>query len=219
MIKKAFKYIGIFILSYLCLSILLTLAYIVINPPITILMMQRPSKVEHQWVDLEEISPKMIQAVVASEDNLFLSHNGFDFEQIKIAAEEAKRKNKAMRGASTISQQTAKNVFLWNGRSYLRKGLEVWHTFLIETFWSKERIMEVYLNVIEYGDGIYGIEAASQHYFNRSAKKLTKRQSALIAAALPSPLKRNPAYPTKYLNRRANKIMRLMNNIGPVKFE
>ena len=108
---------------------------------------------------------------------------------------------------------------MWNGRSYLRKGLEVYYTFLIETFWSKERIMEVYLNVIEYGDGIYGIEAASQHYFNRSAKKLTKRQSALITAALPSPLKRNPAHPTKYLNRRANKIMRLMNNIGPVKFE
>ena len=219
MIKKVFKNIAIAILSYICLSILLTLAYTVINPPITILMMQRPSKVERQWVDIDEISPKMIQAVVASEDNLFLSHSGFDFEQIKIAIEESKRKNKPMRGASTISQQTAKNVFLWNGRSYLRKGLEVWYTFLIETFWSKERIMEVYLNVIEYGDGIYGIEAASQHYFNRPAAKLSKRQSALIAAALPSPLKRDPAHPTKYLNRRANKIMRLMNNIGPVKFE
>lgn len=219
MIKKVFKYIAIAILSYICLSILLTLAYTVINPPITILMMQRPSKVERQWVDIDEISPKMIQAVVASEDNLFLSHSGFDFEQIKIAIEESKRKNKPMRGASTISQQTAKNVFLWNGRSYLRKGLEVWYTFLIETFWSKERIMEVYLNVIEYGDGIYGIEAASQHYFNRPAAKLSKRQSALIAAALPNPLKRDPAHPTKYLNRRANKIMRLMNNIGPVKFE
>lgn len=219
MLKKILKYIGIAILSYLVLSILLTIAYIVINPPITILMMQRPSKVERQWVEIEDISPNMIQAVVASEDNLFLSHSGFDFQQIKIAREEAKRKNKPMRGASTISQQTAKNVFLWNGRSYFRKGLEVWHTFLIETFWSKERIMEVYLNVIEYGDGIYGIEAASQHYFNRSAKKLSKKQSALIAAALPSPLKRNPAHPTKYLNRRSNKIMRLMNNIGPVKFE
>ncbi len=219
MLKKVLKYIGIAILSYLVLSILLTIAYIVINPPITILMMQRPSKVERQWVEIEDISPNMIQAVVASEDNLFLSHSGFDFQQIKIAREEAKRKNKPMRGASTISQQTAKNVFLWNGRSYFRKGLEVWHTFLIETFWSKERIMEVYLNVIEYGDGIYGIEAASQHYFNRSAKKLSKKQSALIAAALPSPLKRNPAHPTKYLNRRSNKIMRLMNNIGPVKFE
>ncbi len=219
MLKKVLKYIGIAILSYLVLSILLTIAYIVINPPITILMMQRPSKVERQWVEIEDISPNMIQAVVASEDNLFLSHSGFDFQQIKIAREEAKRKNKPMRGASTISQQTAKNVFLWNGRSYFRKGLEVWHTFLIETFWSKERIMEVYLNVIEYGDGVYGIEAASQHYFNRSAKKLSKKQSALIAAALPSPLKRNPAHPTKYLNRRSNKIMRLMNNIGPVKFE
>lgn len=219
MLKKVLKYIGIAILSYLVLSILLTIAYIVINPPITILMMQRPSKVERQWVEIEDISPNMIQAVVASEDNLFLSHSGFDFQQIKIAREEAKRKNKPMRGASTISQQTAKNVFLWNGRSYFRKGLEVWHTFLIETFWSKERIMEVYLNVIEYGDGIYGIEAASQHYFNRSAKKLSKKQSALIAAALPSPLKRNPAHPTKYLNRRSNKIMQLMNNIGPVKFE
>lgn len=219
MFKKILKYIGITILAYLVLSTLLTIAYIVINPPFTLLMIQRSPKVEREWVDIEEISPNMIQAVVASEDNLFLQHSGFDFNQIKIAMEEAKRKNKPMRGASTISQQTAKNVFLWNGRSYLRKGLEVWHTFLIETFWSKERIMEVYLNVIEYGDGIYGIEAASQHYFNRSAKKLSKRQSALIAAALPSPLKRNPAYPTKYLNRRANKIMRLMNNVGPVKFD
>ena len=111
MFKKALKYIGIFILSYICLSILLTVAYIVINPPVTILMMQRPSKVERQWVDIDEISPNIIQAVVASEDNLFLSHSGFDFEQIKIAIEESKRKNKPMRGASTISQQTAKNVF------------------------------------------------------------------------------------------------------------
>lgn len=219
MLKKLFKYIGIFILSYLCFSILLTLAYIIINPPITILMMQKPSKVERQWVDIEDISPNIIQAVVAAEDDQFLVHNGFDFKQIKLAIEDSQKKGKPTRGASTISQQTAKNVFLWNGRSYLRKGLEVYYTFLIETFWSKERIMEVYLNVIEYGDGIYGIEAASQHYFNRSAKKLTKRQSALITAALPSPLKRNPAHPTKYLNRRANKIMRLMNNIGPVKFE
>ncbi len=219
MLKKLFKYIGIFILSYLCFSILLTLAYIIINPPVTILMMQKPSKVERQWVDIEDISPNIIQAVVAAEDDQFLVHNGFDFKQIKLAIEDSQKKGKPTRGASTISQQTAKNVFLWNGRSYLRKGLEVYYTFLIETFWSKERIMEVYLNVIEYGDGIYGIEAASQHYFNRSAKKLTKRQSALITAALPSPLKRNPAHPTKYLNRRANKIMRLMNNIGPVKFE
>ena len=192
MFKKALKYIGIFILSYICLSILLTVAYIVINPPVTILMMQRPSKVERQWVDIDEISPNIIQAVVASEDNLFLSHSGFDFEQIKIAIEESKRKNKPMRGASTISQQTAKNVFLWNGRSYLRKGLEVWYTFLIETFWSKERIMEVYLNVAETGKVVFGVEEAAMRNFDRHASKHTTHQAVSIACVLPNPLVRSP---------------------------
>ena len=169
------------------------------------------------WMPIEQISHNLVVACIASEDNLFLKHNGFSERAIRQALIE-RLEGKRIRGGSTISQQTAKNVFTFCSRTWFRKGIETYYTILIELIWGKERIMEVYLNVIEYGDGIYGIEAASQHYFNRSAKKLSKRQSALIAAALPNPLKRNPAHPTKYLNRRANKIIRLMNNIGPVNF-
>lgn len=225
-LKRMLKWIGIICLAYVGLSVFTTILYIFVNPPVTFLMIERcvqqalsddrKVRLEKDWVDIEDISPNMIRAVVAAEDNRFLSHDGFDFEQIKIARKEAERTGKPPRGASTISQQTSKNVFLWNGRSYIRKALEAYQTVLIETFWSKKRIMEVYLNVIEFGDGIYGVEAASQHYFNKPAKKLTKRQAALLAAALPNPLKRNPAHPSRYLNRRADKIMYLMRLVGPV---
>jgi monofunctional biosynthetic peptidoglycan transglycosylase len=176
-------------------------------------------RLKKDWVSFEEISPNMVKAAMAAEDNRFRNHNGFDFEEIKRAREDAKRSGKRPRGASTISQQTAKNVFLWHGRNYLRKGMEVYQTVLIEAIWSKERIMEVYLNVVELGDGIYGVEAASQHYFGKSANKLTKRQAALLASALPNPLKRNPASPDRRLNRKANRVMFLMNKVGSANFE
>lgn len=157
----------------------------------------------------------MIQAVVAAEDNRFLEHWGIDVEAIEKAVEHNKR-HRRKHGASTITQQTAKNVFLWPARTYTRKALEFYFTTMIELTWSKKRIMEVYLNVIEMGDGIYGAEAAAQKYFHKPASKLTRGEAALIAAALPNPRKRNPAAPSDYLWRRQARILDLMNKIPPV---
>lgn len=164
---------------------------------------------KHSWVAYDDISQWMPRAVIATEDGRFYSHHGFDFKEINHAIEE-RREGKRSRGASTISQQTAKNVFLWPGHSWIRKGLEAYFTVLIELMWPKERIMEVYLNSIEMGAGIYGVEAAAEHYFGRSAASLTKRQAALIALSLPNPLKRNPASPSRYMLRRQRTIMRYM---------
>lgn len=172
----------------------------------------KPFKLEHKWVSLKEIAQPLVQAVVASEDNLFLDHQGFDMVQIQKARAEAE-KGKRLRGASTISQQTAKNVFLWPGRSYLRKGIEVYFTVLIEWIWGKERIMEVYLNSIEMGDGIYGAEAVAQSHFKKPAYKLTKAEAALIAATLPNPRTFNSAKPSPYLLQRQAKIISLMGKL------
>lgn len=172
-------------------------------------------KMKHDWVSINEISHNMPQAVVASEDNLFLTHHGFDMEQIEKAIEEAKEGNRH-RGASTISQQTAKNVFLWNGGGYFRKGLEAYFTVLIELIWSKERIMEVYLNSIETGDGIYGIEAVAQENFGKQARTLSQKECALIAASLPNPLKHDSAHPSLYMRKRQLQILLLMNKIEQV---
>lgn len=171
---------------------------------------------EHQWVPLEKISPKLVLAVVASEDNLFPVHHGFDLQQIQLAMEEAEQ-GKRQRGASTISQQTAKNVFLWPSHSYVRKGLEAYFTLLIEWIWGKERIMEVYLNSIEMGKGIYGAEAVARQHFSKSADKLTASEAALIAATLPNPRRFNSAKPSAYVLRRQGAILDLMNKIGTVK--
>lgn len=170
---------------------------------------ENDDEMQHKWVPIEEISENMALAVVSSEDNLFMSHSGFDFDQIQKAIEEAEKTGR-QRGASTISQQTAKNVFLWNGRSWVRKGLEAYFTVLIELIWSKERIMEVYLNSIEMGPGIYGAEAVAQAHFGKSASKLTRREAALIAATLPNPLKYSSKNPSKYMRKRQRQITRLM---------
>lgn len=167
---------------------------------------------EHKWVPLSDISSKLPLAVVASEDNLFIDHVGFDFKQIEKAMAEAE-KGKRRRGASTISQQTAKNVFLWSGKSYVRKGLEAYYTLLIELIWGKERIMEVYLNSIEMGENIYGAEAVAQNHFNKSARKLTSSECALIAATLPNPIRFNSARPSAYVIKRQGQILRLMNQV------
>jgi monofunctional biosynthetic peptidoglycan transglycosylase len=168
--------------------------------------------INHHWVPLERINHNLPQAVIASEDNLFLRHNGFDFEEIYRARLEA-LEGKRERGASTITQQTAKNIFLWPGHSWTRKGFEAYFTVLIEHIWGKERIMEMYLNSIEMGDGIYGAEAVAQKHFNTSAEHLTKKQAALIAASLPNPLKRNSADPTKYMLKRQRQIIDLMGKV------
>jgi monofunctional biosynthetic peptidoglycan transglycosylase len=172
----------------------------------------------HHWVPLEEISPSLSLAVMASEDARFLDHHGFDFKAIEHAAmRNMKHPKKRKMGASTISQQTAKNVFLWPGRSWTRKGLEVYFTTLIEVMWTKERIMEVYLNSIEMGDGIYGADAVAEQHFNTTAKELTKAQCALIAATLPNPRKYNSANPSKYMKKRQKRILHEMKFVEPLK--
>lgn len=172
-------------------------------------------RMKHKWVPIDEITHNMPQAVVASEDNLFMSHNGFDLDQIEKAIDEAKR-GKRNRGASTISQQTAKNVFLWNGGGFVRKGLEAYFTVLIELLWGKERIMEIYLNSIEMGDGIYGVEAVAQEKFGKKASKLSRGECALIAATLPNPLKFDSARHSSYIIKRKGQILRLMSLVEPV---
>jgi len=216
-LKIAFRTIA----SLIILSVLIPLLFRWINPPVTPLMLIRKvtigAPIEHKWVSLQNISPYLVDCAVASEDNNFQGHNGFDFGAIQKAIDERDRGR--FRGASTISQQTAKNVFLWTGKSWIRKGLEVYFTFLIETFWSKERIMEVYLNVIEMGKGIYGAEAAARHYFGKSAKDLSQFQAALIVATFPNPLERNPAKPSGYLTDRAQDIIAVSQKVGPIRFD
>lgn len=196
--------------------------YRYIPVPVTPLMLTRnideETPINYTWTPIEKISPNLVQAVVASEDNLFMEHDGFDFKQIEIARREAEA-GKRLRGASTITQQTAKNLFLWQGRSWLRKGLEAYFTVLMEKLWSKKRIMEAYLNCIEMGDGIYGAAAVAKINFKTTPDKLTKEQCALIAATLPNPRKFNSAKPSKYMKQRQNAILKNMKNIGPVKFK
>ena len=170
-------------------------------------------RLKHDWVPLEEISPKLQLAVVCSEDQNYLKHYGFDFKAIEKAMKNNESGGK-LRGASTISQQTAKNVFLWPGRSYIRKGFEVYFTLLIELIWSKERIMEVYLNSIEMGKGVYGAEAAANFWFHKSAAKLSKDESAAIAAVLPAPLRYVANPPSNYVEKRKSWIKRQMSFWG-----
>lgn len=216
---KIFRIIWKTCLLFVILSITSVVVYKWVLVPITPLMVIRCIEqksegkeimMKHNWVSLQKISPQLQLAVVCSEDQNYLKHSGFDFGAIQKALKENER-GKRVRGGSTITQQTAKNVFLWQGRSYLRKGLEAWFTLLIEFFWNKERIMEVYLNSIEMGNGIYGAEAASQFWFKKSASNLSKDEAAAIAAILPSPLnyKANPA--NNYIQKRKAWVKQQMN--------
>lgn len=180
------------------------LAYRWINPPGGIYMWQesrRLGTIQHEWVDFGQISPHMARSVVAAEDARFCSHWGFDMVEIRAALDRG-----GTRGASTISQQVVKNAFLWHGRNWTRKALEAALTPVMETLWPKARVLEVYLNIAEFGEGVFGVEAAAQHYFNRSAADLTARQAALLAAVLPAPQRRDPTRPTDFLRRRAAAI-------------
>jgi monofunctional biosynthetic peptidoglycan transglycosylase len=232
MMRKYFrigwKYLKYFLIIYFGSSLFFVVLYKFINPPLTPLMVIRVAqqvidgqtvRMKKKWIPIDEMSPNLPVAVIASEDNLFQEHSGFDFEAIEKAREFNKqKKGRKVRGASTISQQTAKNVFLWPSRSWIRKGLETYFTALIELVWGKKRIMEVYLNVIETGKGIYGAEMAAQQYFGKSAARLSRSESALIAAILPNPLKWNPAIPTPYLRGRQEWILWNMGNMAPVNF-
>ena len=176
----------------------------------------RDIKLSHHWVPLEKMSPSMPVAVIASEDANFLTHHGFDYKAIEHAAERnRKHPEKRKLGASTISQQTAKNVFLWPGRSWTRKGFEVYFTALIELLWSKERIMEVYLNSIEMGEGIYGVDAVAEEHFRTDALNLSRAQCALIAATLPNPRKFSSKHPSAYMLKRQSRILHEMKFVAP----
>jgi monofunctional glycosyltransferase len=224
MIKKLSKFIGKSILWFFIITIGLVLLFKWVPVPITPLMIIRyfenesPKILKHDWEPLENISPNLQLAVICSEDQNFINHSGFDIEAIEKALE-SNKKGKRIRGASSISQQTAKNVFLWPERSWLRKGFETYFTFLIEMFWSKERIMEVYLNSIEMGNGIYGAEAASHYWFKKSAIKLSKLEASAIAAILPNPrkYKANPA--SNYIVSRKNWITNQMNIYGVLNYK
>lgn len=172
----------------------------------------KKTKLLHKWVPVSKIAQPLVQAVVSSEDNRFMTHKGFDFEQIEKALEDAEA-GKRVRGASTISQQTAKNVFLWPGKTYVRKGLEAYFTVLIELIWGKKRIMEVYLNSIEMGDGIYGAEAVAEAHFGKQAYELSRDEAALIAATLPNPRRFNSGKPSPYMLQRQYQILSLMNKL------
>jgi monofunctional biosynthetic peptidoglycan transglycosylase len=221
-LKKKLKAIGKFMLKiflwFLAISIGLVLLFRWVPVPATPLMLIRcveqvadgkELKLKKDWEPLENISPNLQLAVVCSEDQNFIHHYGFDMQAIEKAMEHNET-HKKKRGASTISQQTAKNVFLWPGRSWVRKGLEVYFTFLIETCWSKQRIMEVYLNIIETGNGIYGAQASAKIFFKKDAKNLSAGESAIIAAVLPNPRKYSATNPGTYIRGRQFWVLRQM---------
>ncbi len=217
--KRLGKFLLKIILWFIALSIIWVVVYKYVPVPLTPLMVIRSVngddsyKTNHQWESLSEISKNLQLAVICSEDQNFLTHNGFDVKALKEVYLENQEGNR-IRGASTISHQTAKNVFLWQGRTWFRKGMEVWFTFLIETLWTKERILEVYLNSIEMGKGIFGAEAAAKYWFNTSAKNLNKDQATAIAAILPSPLKYSANPSSRFINSRKSWIKRQMANFG-----
>lgn len=211
---------------FLAISLVWVLIYRFINPPITFLMLQRAverkidgkdMKIDKSWIRIEDVSTNLKRAAIAGEDVNFMNHRGFDFKAMETAFEKNK-KGKKIRGGSTISQQTAKNVFLWPGRSYIRKAFEAYFTVLIELLWGKERILEVYLNVIEMGDGIYGAEAAVQNYWGKSASSMSKSQAALLIAVLPNPLRWSPARPTRFVYYKQGLILRNMRSLKKLPF-
>jgi monofunctional biosynthetic peptidoglycan transglycosylase len=207
------------ILKTIVYSFLFSLFYILfckwINPPITLTQIGsliQGHGLHRKYVSFDEMNSNVKLAIMASEDQLFSDHNGFDFKSIQKAMKH-NQKSKSLRGASTISQQVAKNVFLWQHGGYFRKGLEVYFTFMIETFWSKKRILEMYLNVAEMGDGIFGVEAASEHYFHKPAKDLSRKQAALIAACLPNPKGYTIKPLSAHVASRYPWVLRQMNNL------
>ena len=187
-----------------------------VDPPVTITQLGSlfgGDGLTRDYVDMKDMSAYARLAVISAEDQLFPDHSGFDWKSIGRAMDHNKRKPNRIRGASTISQQVAKNVFLWQGRSWFRKGMETYFTFMIELIWGKRRILEMYMNVSEMGKGIFGIEAAAQHYFKKPAKKLTKRESALIASCLPNPVTYTVVPLSRYVAIKSQKVMKYMNNL------
>jgi monofunctional biosynthetic peptidoglycan transglycosylase len=216
------------LLLFLVISILLVLLFRWLPPPLSGLMVQRyvqhiwegqkrKPTIYYDWVAYEEISPYMALAVVAAEDQKFPIHFGFDLQAIQQAFKDRIR-GKTLRGASTISQQVVKNLYLWHGRSWLRKALEVWFTLLLELLWSKQRTLEIYLNIIELGDRTYGVEAASQRFFKKPAHSLSREEAALLAAVLPNPLTYHANAPSSYVRERQAWILRQMQQLGGISY-
>ncbi len=186
------------------------------NPPVTITQiggLLEYGRLQRDYISYDDMGNNVKKAVIASEDQNFFNHDGFDYKAIEKAMKSNKQ-GKKLRGGSTISQQTAKNIFLWQGRSWFRKGLEAMYTFIIEKVWTKDIILERYLNSIEMGQGVFGVEAASQYYFGKSSKSLTVSEAAWIAAVLPNPKKYDPKNPSAYLRKKHSWIMRQMRNVG-----
>jgi monofunctional biosynthetic peptidoglycan transglycosylase len=205
------------IATFLFISIIPVIVLRWVPPPTSAVILSRAlgegERQDYQWVALEHISPDAALAVVASEDQKFPTHRGFDIDAIKDAVEQHAQGGR-LRGASTLSQQVARNLFLWQGRSFMRKGLEAWLTVLLELFWSKERILEVYLNIAETGRRTFGVQAASLKFFSRPASAITREQAALLAAVLPNPLRLHASRPSAYVIRRRNEILGQMTQLG-----
>lgn len=226
--KTIFRFLWKAAIWFVGLSIFSVVIFRFVPVPVTPLMLIRCGeqmfssdelRLKHDWVSIDEISKNLPLAVVCSEDQNFMNHSGFDMDAIHRSVEAAKRGSRRVKGASTISQQTAKNVFLWPGRSWIRKGFEVYFTVLIEFVWSKERIMEVYLNSIEMGKGIYGAEAAAEFYWHTSAKNLSRSQAAALAAVLPNPRKYSANPPGPYVQERIGWIVDQMGQWGTLRFK
>ncbi len=215
MIRTLLKYTLLLLLTLLVLLVLSILAFRWLPVPTSSFMLQSRAPVDYQWVDMEHISPHMALAVVAAEDQRFPEHSGLDMVEIEKAFYSDKG---PPRGASTITQQVAKNLYLWGGRNYLRKGIEAGIALLIELSWSKERILEVYLNIAQFGDGVYGVEAASWRYFNRPAATLSRQESALLAAVLPNPEIYRVDNPQGWTRGRQRWILKQMQNLGGVDY-
>jgi len=217
------KFFGKVVLYFFLSSIAIVVLYKFVPPPITPIMIIRQFEgwfegknigIRKQWVPFEKISKNVFRAVVSAEDAKFMFHKGFDWDAIQAARRYNElRKGRKLRGASTISMQTAKNAFLWHGRNYVRKALEAYFTVLIEYIWGKKRIIEVYVNIIEFGEGIYGVQSAAEVYFRKNASELTQREAALLAAVLPNPRRWSPVAPTPYIERRVAFIQGRMNSV------
>jgi monofunctional biosynthetic peptidoglycan transglycosylase len=226
MFKKITRILFKILIWFVGISLFSVIVFKFVPVPFTPLMVSRAVEnklagkemyCNHDWVPIEKISKNLQKAVIASEDGTFLVHHGFDFTAMQKALKN-NQKGRKIKGGSTISQQTAKNVFLWQGRSYIRKGFEAYFTVLIELIWGKERIMEVYLNSIEMGNGVYGAQAAAEYWYQKSASNLTAREAAGIAAILPNPRKYKATNSTVYINRRKDKIVRVMRYVGKLDY-
>ena len=227
MFKKITRILFKILVWFIGISLFLVIIFKFVPVPYTPLMVSRAVEnklagkemyCNHDWVPIEKISKNLQKAVIASEDGTFLKHHGFDFSAMQKALKN-NQKGRKIKGGSTISQQTAKNVFLWQGRSYIRKGFEAYFTVLIELIWGKERIMEVYLNSIEMGDGVYGAQAAAEYWYRKDASNLSTREAAGIAAILPNPRKYKATNSTVYINRRKDKIVRVMRYVGKLEYD